>query len=102
MKFRLLAVCTIFLAGCDGFIDKMLEENAEVFNESYKESFVNACADPENTEEKTALCSCIADDLIANHSPKELIDQSKVEKYIEEVAIPLCTQGQEPEAQQAE
>lgn len=102
MKFRLLAVCTIFLAGCDGFIDGMLEDNAEVFNASYKESFVKSCAEPENTAEKTALCSCVADDLIANHSPKELIDQSTIEKYIQEIAIPLCIQGQEPETQQAD
>lgn len=90
MKYKLLFICIIFLTGCDGIFGKFLDENPDTFNASYKQSFVEACAKPENTDGKKQVCSCLADELINNHSPSELIDHQRAEKYIEEVAIPKC------------
>ncbi|WHI52930.1 hypothetical protein P3339_09265 [Microbulbifer sp. MLAF003] len=97
MKYKPLFVCIVFLSGCDGAIDKFLDKSSDTFNASYKESFVEACVKPENTDEKGRVCSCLADDLIDNHSPRELIDQERVEKYIEEVAIQKCIGEREVE-----
>lgn len=98
MKYKPLFFCLVFLSGCDGVIDRFLDKNSDTFNASYKESFIEACLKPKNTDEMNRICSCLADDLIDNHSPSELIDQKRVEKYIEEVAIQKCIGEPEAEA----
>ncbi len=90
MKHKSLVFCTVLLSGGDGTVERFLDENSNAFNTSFKQSFVEACKQPENTHEKELICSCLADDIIRNHSPSELTDQTRIEIYLDETALPKC------------
>jgi len=92
MKTNWLLVSVLFLSGCDGYFDKILDENPEAFNATFKLSFVESCIEPEKNDEKRAFCTCVAEDLVANHTPSQLMDEQRLVSYLEEVGFPVCMQ----------
>jgi len=74
-----LATSSLFLFGCLGCCSGMTEGFEKGFNESFapsfRDSFVKSCT-PGLTNvapaEADRICGCMADHMLANHSPGEL------------------------------
>ena len=88
---RIIILCfvTLFI-GCDESIEETKTSFNESFINSYKESFVTSCIKSSGSEDFREVCSCMALDLVENHAVSELMDSSKTEKYLKEVAIERC------------
>lgn len=60
------------------------------FRSSFRSSFVGTCAEQDETPENVALCTCMADDLLANFTPKELMNTDTMREHVQSKGLPKC------------
>lgn len=92
--FAALAVTTLSLLGCSGFMEGVEQGFNQGFDKSFRESFVESCMAERgpDLDEATfrAICSCSADGMLTSYSATELMKLATEEPAeIERRALPI-------------
>ena len=92
-KLSLIALTTILgcTSGCsDSFKESFNKAYDSSFRSTFKTTFMAACTKLDSDEKKSAACSCIVEDLLANRTTEQLKDTSANEAFMKEHSFPLC------------
>lgn len=63
----------------------------EAFKSSWKAGFMKTCVGSDTSEEKTQVCECVVDRLLADLTVDQLKDISYAAEYAKTKAVPDCT-----------
>lgn len=89
MNVRYLLPILLFLAGCDGFKEGYKKGYDSSFTASFKSSFISNCSGGDT--ERTALCECGADAMLAKYPIEQLQAPNTVAMTdLKDVIMPAC------------
>lgn len=63
------------------------------FKISFKRNFLVNCIGSDKSPKMAELCNCIADESLKQLTVKELSDQDRAQKYIDEHIVPQCIEN---------
>lgn len=72
MRKSLMVVVGLLMLGCSGMGADMKQSFDQEFIKSFRTSFTESCSNG-GDEKQQKICACVADELIATKTPKELM-----------------------------